>query len=111
MRPSSATLLDLNDVKYAHRHGGTMLGSSRGPQDVDEMIATLREWDIDILFCVGGDGTLRGAHALAAEIAARDLPISVIGIPKTIDNDLLWSQRSFGFMTAVEVLPGLYVKR
>lgn len=95
-------LLDLDDVKYAHRHGGTMLGSSRGPQGLDEMITTLREWDIDILFCVGGDGTLRGANALAAEITARDLPISVIGIPKTIDNDLLWSQRSFGFMTAVE---------
>ena len=95
-------VLDLNDVKYAHRHGGTMLGSSRGPQDADEMIDTLRQWDIDILFCVGGDGTLRGAHALAAQIAARHLPISVIGIPKTIDNDLLWSQRSFGFMTAVE---------
>lgn len=95
-------LLDLNDVKYAHRRGGTLLGSSRGPQDLGEMIDTLREWGIDILFCVGGDGTLRGANALAAEITARGLPISIIGVPKTIDNDLLWSQRSFGFMTAVE---------
>lgn len=95
-------LLDLDDVKYAHRRGGTMLGSSRGPQDLEDMVDTLREWDIDILFCVGGDGTLRGATALAAQIADRNLPISVIGIPKTIDNDLLWSQRSFGFMTAVE---------
>lgn len=95
-------ILDLDDVKTIHRHGGTMLGSSRGPQDVGEMIGTLLEWGIDILFCIGGDGTLRGADALAAEIARRDLPISIVGIPKTIDNDLLWCQRSFGFMTAVE---------
>ena len=95
-------LLDLEDVKNAHRHGGTMLGSSRGPQDLGEMVDTLVAWNIDILFCVGGDGTLRGANSLSKEIAARNLPISVIGIPKTIDNDLLWSQRSFGFMTAVE---------
>ncbi len=95
-------LLDLDDVKYAHRRGGTLLGSSRGAQDLGEMADTLVAWNIDILFCVGGDGTLRGANALAGELAARNLPISVVGIPKTIDNDLLWCQRSFGFMTAVE---------
>ncbi len=95
-------ILDLENVKNIHRHGGTMLGSSRGPQDVGEMIDTLLEWNIDILFCVGGDGTLRGANALATEVERRGLPISIVGIPKTIDNDLLWCQRSFGFMTAVE---------
>ena len=95
-------LLDLDDVKDAHRHGGTMLGTSRGPQETAEMLDTLSAWQVDILFCIGGDGTLRGAAAIAGEIASRGLPISVIGIPKTIDNDLLWSQRSFGFMTAVE---------
>ena len=95
-------MLDLDDVTYAHRHGGTLLGSSRGPQDVGEMADTLVGWDIDILFCIGGDGTLRGANALAHEVRRRRLPISIIGIPKTIDNDLPWSQRSFGFMTAVE---------
>ena len=94
--------LGIDDVKYAHRHGGTMLGSSRGPQDPGEMVDTLVAWDIDILFCVGGDGTLRGAAALSEEIERRGLDISVIGIPKTIDNDLLWLLRSFGFMTAVE---------
>ena len=79
-----------------------MLGSSRGPQDPGEMVDTLVAWDIDILFCVGGEGTLRGAGNLAEEVERRGLDISVIGIPKTIDNDLLWIQRSFGFMTAVE---------
>jgi len=95
-------LLDLDDVTYAHRRGGTLLGSSRGPQDPGEMVDTLLAWKINILFCVGGDGTLKGATAIAEEVARRGLEISVIGIPKTIDNDLLWSQRSFGFMTAVE---------
>jgi 6-phosphofructokinase 1 len=95
-------VLEIGEVKDAHRHGGTLLGSSRGPQDVDEMVDTLQAYDIDILFCIGGDGTLRGANEIAAKVAARGLPISIIGIPKTIDNDLLWSQRSFGFMTAVE---------
>ncbi len=100
-------LLGLDDVTYAHRRGGTMLGSSRGPQDPADMVDTLVAWSIDTLFCVGGDGTLRGANKLAQEITARKLPISVIGIPKTIDNDLLWSQRSFGFMTAVEAARGV----
>jgi 6-phosphofructokinase 1 len=95
-------LLNLDDVTYAHRRGGTLLGSSRGPQDLGEMVDTLVEWDIDVLFCVGGDGTLRGANELAGEVKKRGLSISIIGIPKTIDNDLQWSQRSFGFTTAVE---------
>lgn len=95
-------VLELDDVKSAHRHGGTLLGTSRGPQDLDEMVDTLVEWGVDVLFCIGGGGTLRGANALAGRIAERGLKISVIGVPKTIDNDLLWSKRSFGFMTAVE---------
>lgn len=85
-----------------HEHGGTILGSSRGPQDVGEMVSTLVENNIRILFCIGGDGTLRGASVIAQEVLDRDLKISVVGIPKTIDNDILWIERSFGFSTAVE---------
>ena len=102
MKLEEPRLLTIDDVKQAHQHGGTMLGSSRGPQDLGEMIDTLSAWEVSILFCIGGDGTLRGASEMAAEIGRQGLPISVIGVPKTIDNDLLWSQRSFGFMTAVE---------
>jgi 6-phosphofructokinase 1 len=100
--PAEPVRLTPDGVKRIHEQGGTILGSSRGPQDVAEMVETLVKHDIGVLFCVGGDGTLRGASALAAEIAQRDLRIAVIGIPKTIDNDLLWVQRSFGFSTAVE---------
>lgn len=80
---------------------GTILGTSRGPQDPDDMIDTLLQYGVNILFVIGGDGTLKGGMALANRIKERDLKISVIGIPKTIDNDICWTSRSFGFITAV----------
>jgi 6-phosphofructokinase 1 len=89
-------------VDTIHEDGGSLLGSSRGPQDVGDMVDTLVKWNVGVLFAIGGDGTLRGASALSQEIARRGLPISVIGVPKTIDNDLEWIERSFGFATAVE---------
>jgi 6-phosphofructokinase 1 len=94
-------LLDPANVENIHMHGGTLLGSSRGPQDVSDIVDTLLNWHVKILFAIGGDGTLRGASAVAQEIARRNLKISVIGVPKTIDNDLAWIERSFGFSTAV----------
>ncbi|MBW1896737.1 MAG: ATP-dependent 6-phosphofructokinase [Deltaproteobacteria bacterium] len=84
-----------------HKEGGTILGSSRGPQDVSEMVDTLERMNVSILFAIGGDGTLRGAQAISEEIGDRGLKISVIGIPKTIDNDISYVEVSFGFETAV----------
>ncbi len=81
--------------------GGTLLGSSRGNQDVTEIVDALERMSVHMLFTIGGDGTLRGAHAIAEEISRRGLKISVIGIPKTIDNDILFVQTTFGFETAV----------
>ena len=89
-------------VDDIHHYGGTLLGSSRGPQDPAAMVDRLVELGIDGLICIGGDGTLQGARVLVAEIARRELPIAVIAIPKTIDNDLRWVERSFGFATGVE---------
>jgi len=88
-------------VDAIHEDGGTILGSSRGPQDVSEMVDTLQRRGIGILFTLGGDGTQRGALAIAEEIRRRNLPIGVIGIPKTVDNDVSFVQQSFGFHTAV----------
>jgi 6-phosphofructokinase 1 len=88
-------------VKDIHMKGGTILGSSRGPQDVSEMVDTLERMNIGILFTIGGDGTLTGAQAIAEEAGKRHLKISVIGIPKTIDNDISYVDVSFGFETAV----------
>jgi 6-phosphofructokinase 1 len=88
-------------VDRIHEQGGTILGSSRGNQDVGEMVDTLERMNIGILFTLGGDGTLRGAGAIAGEVERRRLKTAVIGIPKTIDNDISYVQRSFGFATAV----------
>jgi 6-phosphofructokinase 1 len=88
-------------VHRIHESGGSILGSSRGPQNVAEMVDYLNELGIGILFAIGGDGTLRGAQAIGDEAARRGLKLGVIGIPKTIDNDVSFVQRTFGFETAV----------
>jgi 6-phosphofructokinase 1 len=100
--PHEPLALTPERVEHIHQQGGTLLGSSRGPQDPGEMVDTLVRLGVGVLFAVGGDGTLRGASRLAREIEARRLAIAIVGIPKTIDNDLLWVSRSFGFTTAVE---------
>jgi len=93
--------LSPKEVVNIQQWGGTILGTSRGPQDVSEMVDTLERMDMRILFAIGGDGTLRGAHAIHEEIRRRNLKIGVIGIPKTIDNDISLVDKSFGFETAV----------
>ena len=97
-------LVDLTPEAVANIHifGGTILGSSRGPQDPGEIVDALDRINIRILFLIGGDGTLKAAHDIYHEITRRDLRISVIVIPKTIDNDIALVSRSFGFDSAVE---------
>lgn len=96
-------LLKPESVATIHSFGGTILGSSRGPQSVPEMVELLEEMKIDVLFVIGGDGTLRGAAEISAEIERRGLKKGVVGIPKTIDNDIQWIDKSFGFETAFAV--------
>jgi 6-phosphofructokinase 1 len=100
--PHEPLRLTPHAVDTIHTQGGTLLGSSRGPQDVGGMVDTLERLGVGILFVLGGDGGLRGAAEIDAEIRRRGEPIAVVGVPKTIDNDLLWTSRSFGFSTAVE---------
>lgn len=90
-------------VKDIHEFGGTILGSSRGGQDVSVMVDTLVNNKIDMLFTIGGDGTLKGANAIGTEILNRGLKIAVVGIPKTIDNDIDIIDKSFGFETSFDV--------
>jgi 6-phosphofructokinase 1 len=80
--------------------GGSVLGTSRGPQPASEMVSQLEAHGVQALFVVGGDGSQRGARDLYEEVARRGGRISVVGIPKTIDNDLLYMDRSFGYLTA-----------
>ncbi|OEK09257.1 diphosphate--fructose-6-phosphate 1-phosphotransferase [Flavivirga aquatica] len=90
-------------VKDIHEFGGTILGSSRGAQDVNDMVNYLVENNINMLFAIGGDGTLKGADAIGKEIDKQKLEISIVGIPKTIDNDIDLIDKSFGFETSFDV--------
>ncbi len=83
--------------------GGSILGSSRGEQDINDVVDCLERMNIGILFMIGGDGTLMAAKKIAENILDRNLKISIVGIPKTIDNDIYMVARSFGFDTAVDV--------
>ncbi len=92
--------LDPELVSEIHETGGSMLASSRGKQDTAVIVDRLVELGVNILFTIGGDGTLRGALAISDEIRRRGLHIAVVGIPKTIDNDISYIDQSFGFETA-----------
>ena len=94
--------LTTDNTDEIHEKGGTILKTSRGSQDTGEIVDTLVHYGVNILFTIGGDGTQRGARDVVEEVKKRGLPISVVGIPKTIDNDVNLLQRSFGFETAVE---------
>ncbi len=89
-----------DSVDDIHHRGGSVLGSSRGAQDVKIIVDALRRMSVNILFVIGGDGTLKGASDIVEEIARRGDRIAVIGIPKTIDNDIMFLDKSFGFETA-----------
>ncbi|PKP36959.1 MAG: diphosphate--fructose-6-phosphate 1-phosphotransferase [Bacteroidetes bacterium HGW-Bacteroidetes-15] len=90
-------------VDKIHLFGGTLLGTSRGEQDVTKIVDTLIAQHVNILFCIGGDGTLRGAHAIHNEVLRRKQSITIAGIPKTIDNDISFIDKSFGFETAFTI--------
>ena len=90
-------------VSHINEQGGTVLGTSRGEQDACEIVDCLERMGINILFIIGGDGTLRGGLKITQEIAERGLKISVVGVPKTIDNDIMFIDQSFGFQTAFSV--------
>ena len=106
--------LDPDVVDDIHKIGGTMLGSSRGGNDIPAIVDAIERMNLNILFTIGGDGTQRGALAVAEEIDRRKLRVAVVGVPKTIDNDLSFVQRSFGFETAVsqavKIVSGAHVE-
>ncbi len=101
-RGQEPVVLNCDLVDDIHREGGTLLRTSRGPVDIAAAVEHLIRRDVNILFTVGGDGTQRGAHALFLEAGRRGHPLSVVGVPKTIDNDIPFVSRSFGYLTAVE---------
>jgi len=105
LNPETAEIMDLEPgvVRHIHKRGGTILGTSRGPQSVEVMTKFLIDKKINILFTIGGDGTLKGAKKICDMALAKGANISVIGIPKTIDNDISFTDKTFGFDTATDI--------
>ncbi|GMH14243.1 hypothetical protein Nepgr_016084 [Nepenthes gracilis] len=89
-------------VNNIHKSGGTILGTSRGGHDTSKIVDSIQDRGINQAYIIGGDGTQRGASAIFGEIRRRGLKVAVVGIPKTIDNDIPVIDKSFGFDTAVE---------
>ncbi|MDR1931990.1 MAG: ATP-dependent 6-phosphofructokinase [Spirochaetales bacterium] len=102
--------LDTDAVTDIHKLGGTVLGSSRGGGErVEDIVDSIERMNLNMLFIIGGDGTQKGALDIATEIERRGLKVAVVGIPKTIDNDLAFIQKSFGFETAVtQAVPAVF---
>ncbi|NUR69579.1 MAG: ATP-dependent 6-phosphofructokinase [Hamadaea sp.] len=92
--------LNPQTVSGINEYGGTILGTSRGEQDAEEIVDCLEHMSINVLFVIGGDGSMRGALRIADTIQERNLKIAVVGVPKTIDNDIPYIDQSFGFQTA-----------
>ena len=101
-RGAEPVRLTCDYVDHIHREGGTVLGTSRGPVDTKTAVDNLIARGIDILFTIGGDGTQRGGNDLYQEARKRGHHLSVVGVPKTIDNDVAFVSRTFGYFTAVE---------
>jgi len=89
-------------VDDIHKEGGTVLGTSRGPVDISRAVDNLIKRDVNILFVVGGDGTQHGGYKLFQEAQKRGHVLAVVGIPKTVDNDVPYVSRTFGYQTAVQ---------
>lgn len=94
--------LNPDNVTQIHEFGGTILASSRGPQPPEDIVDAMERTNISILFMIGGDGTMKAAQAIQEEISRRNNKMSIVGIPKTIDNDVNFVSKTFGFDTAVE---------
>jgi len=101
-RGEEPVVLTSHFVGGIHQEGGTVLGTSRGPVDISRAVDNLIRRRIDILFTIGGDGTQRGGHELFQEAKRRGHPLAVVGIPKTVDNDVAFVARTFGYLTAVQ---------
>jgi 6-phosphofructokinase 1 len=100
-RGQEPTVLTPAFVDNIHKHGGTILGTSRGPVDMAAAVENLIRREVHILFTIGGDGTQRGGNELFQQSKRRGHALSVVGIPKTIDNDVAFVARTFGYLTAV----------
>ena len=98
----SNLVLTRNNTSGVQKNGGSVIGTGRGGGDVPKIVDSIEKQGINMVFVIGGNGSHAGADAISDECAARGLAVSVVGIPKTIDNDILHIDKTFGFDTAVE---------
>jgi len=101
-RGAEPVVMSCEFVDDIHQEGGTVLGTSRGPVDIGVAVDNLIQRGVNILFTIGGDGTQLGGNELFQEAQRRGYPLAVVGIPKTVDNDVAFVARTFGYYTAVE---------
>ena len=101
-RGADPIVLTPDFVDHIHKQGGTVLSTSRGPVDIRLAVDNLIGRGVNILFTIGGDGTQRGANGLFREARKRGYALAVVGIPKTVDNDVPFVTRTFGYLTAVQ---------
>lgn len=108
----SRTLTE-HQVEDVADRGGSLLGTSRVPEFMDpdpaiqaealnRAVRRLNGDGVEILYVIGGDGSMRAGHAIWKTAQNAGMPLSVVGIPKTMDNDILWVWQAFGFLSAVE---------
>jgi 6-phosphofructokinase 1 len=102
LRGAAPVVMTREFVDDIHQEGGTVLGTSRGPVDTGVAVDNLIQRGVNILFTIGGDGTQLGGNDLYQEALRRGYPLAVVGIPKTVDNDVAFVSRTFGYFTAVE---------
>lgn len=105
--PRKPIVLTSEFVDDIHQHGGTVLGTSRGPVEVARAVDNLVARSVNLLFTIGGDGTQRGGNELFQEARQRGHALAVVGIPKTVDNDVAFVSRTFGYLTAIEEAAGV----
>ena len=101
-RGAEPIVLTSDYVDDIHKEGGTVLGTSRGPVDTALAVDNLIRRGVNMLFTIGGDGTQRGGNELFLEAKRRGHALSVVGVPKTVDNDVPFVARTFGYLTAVQ---------
>ncbi|XP_021835160.1 ATP-dependent 6-phosphofructokinase 5, chloroplastic [Spinacia oleracea] len=94
--------LSREHVQDINLEGGSLLGTSRGGASTSDIVDSIEAKEIDMVFILGGNGTHAGANAIHNECRKRKMKVSVICVPKTIDNDILLMDKTFGFDTAVE---------
>ena len=92
--------LSVESVDQIHLNGGTVLGTSRGGSNVPRIVDAIQLMKLDQVYLVGGNGGNAAADAIHRECKARGYPCAVVGLPKSIDNDILLIDSCFGFSTA-----------